>query len=180
MVGDMLQVAEIESGTLQIKRDDVRVGQLLKDIQAEYQAQAADKDLKLQFNIPPKLPIVQGDRDKLIMAVQNLVGNAMKYTPDGGRIWITVTAEDKDAVIHFQDTGIGIPPAMLSRIFELFTQVRAAGAGEQSGLGIGLALVKDLVELHGGSVQARSDGPGEGSVFTVRLPLALPQRPLRL
>jgi signal transduction histidine kinase len=83
-------------------------------------------------------------------------------------------------VIHIQDTGIGIPATMLSRIFDLFTQVRTQDSGQQTGLGIGLALVKELVELHGGSVQAYSSGVEKGSVFTVRLPLASPPPQLHL
>jgi signal transduction histidine kinase len=99
----------------------------------------------------------------------NLVENAVKYTPKGGRIWIKATIEDPEAVVTVEDTGAGIPPAMLTQIFELFTQVDAEAS--QSGLGIGLAVVKDIVSLHGGSVQARSQGVGRGSEFSVRLPL---------
>ena len=98
----------------------------------------------------------------------NLLTNAVKYTPDGGTIWLKATIEDGEAVVRVEDKGLGIPPDMLSHIFELFAQVQAPAAGE--GLGIGLSLVKELVTLHGGTVQANSDGLGKGSEFIVRLP----------
>lgn len=175
-----MDAERLHSGKLTLLKQRLVLQHSLHTIIESMTQRFESKQVRLEC-IEPQAPLlVEADPARLQQVFSNLLENAFKYTPEGGRIWITVTAEDKDAVIHFQDTGIGIPPAMLSRIFELFTQVRAAGAGEQSGLGIGLALVKDLVELHGGSVQARSDGPGEGSVFTVRLPLALPQRPLKL
>ena len=101
----------------------------------------------------------------------NLLSNAAKYTHDGGNIWVRATTEDTDAVVRIEDNGIGIAPDMLLHIFELFAQVRTP-ATPDGGLGIGLSLVKELVDLHGGSVQANSDGIGKGSVFIVRLPLA--------
>jgi signal transduction histidine kinase len=103
--------------------------------------------------------------------VERRSDKAAKYTPEGGRTWVKGTVEGDEAVVHIEDTGVGIPHAMLPRIFELFTQVESSRAHSQGGMGIGLSLVKNLVTLHGGSVQARSDGPGTGSVFTVRLPL---------
>jgi signal transduction histidine kinase len=109
---------------------------------------------------------------RLHQIFSNLIGNAVKYTPPGGRIWVKATIEDQDAVIHVEDTGRGIPPEMLTRIFELFTQVDGNANG---GLGIGLALVHEFVQLHGGSVQAVSKGIGLGSEFAVRLPMAAPR-----
>src|SRR5207253_4856138 len=107
----------------------------------------------------------------------NLVNNAARYTPQGGRIWLTAAKEGDEIVLRVRDTGIGIPPEMLARIFGLFAQVERPQERAEGGLGIGLSLVKSLTELHGGSVQAHSAGPGRGSEFTVRLPLPTEETP---
>jgi signal transduction histidine kinase len=99
----------------------------------------------------------------------DLLTDAVKYTPSSGRIWIKATVEGKEAVVRIVDNGEGIPPHMLSDIFQLFVQVMPSTTAD-AGVGIGLSLVKDLVTLHGGTVQANSDGVGKGSEFTVRLP----------
>jgi signal transduction histidine kinase len=119
--------------------------------------------------------IVDADPSRLEQVFVNLVNNSAKYTPEGGRIWIKGTIEGDEAVVHIEDTGIGIPHEMLPRIFELFTHVESSLEQSQGGLGIGLSVVKELVTLHGGSVQVSSDGPGKGSVFSVRLPLSAAQ-----
>ena len=118
---------------------------------------------------------MRADRARLHQVFANLIENAMKYTPEGGRIWVKATIEEPEAIVHVQDTGIGIPSSMLSKIFELFTQVESGEASR--GLGIGLSLVKHLVALHGGSVQAFSTGEGKGSEFTVRLPIERAESP---
>ncbi len=102
----------------------------------------------------------------------NLLNNAAKYTEPGGAVTLRARAAGADAVVTVRDTGAGIPAEMLARVFELFTQIDRSGARAQGGLGIGLTLVKSLVELHGGRVAVRSDGPGTGSESEVRLPLA--------
>jgi CheY-like chemotaxis protein len=106
--------------------------------------------------------------------VGNLLTNAAKYTEPNGRIWLTAERNDSAAVLRVRDTGIGIAPAMLPRIFELFVQVDHASTKAQGGLGIGLTLVKNLVEMHNGTVEAKSEGLGDGSEFVVRLPVAVP------
>lgn len=113
---------------------------------------------------------VSGDPARLIEVVSNLLNNAAAYTPTGGHIWLSAFTDGPTVIVRVRDDGIGIPLEMLSRVFELFT--RAAPAGDSgAGLGIGLALVRRLVELHGGTVEATSDGPKKGSEFIVRLPL---------
>jgi two-component system CheB/CheR fusion protein len=122
--------------------------------------------------ILPAAPIfLNADCARLEQVLVNLIHNAAKYTPENGRIWVKGATEGAEAVIQVQDSGIGIPHDMLPRIFELFTQVESSRPQSQGGMGIGLALVKTLVTLHGGSVQVHSDGEGKGSEFTVRLPL---------
>jgi len=117
---------------------------------------------------------VEGDRTRLTQVFANLLNNAAKYTEPGGRIEVDVGAEGGRAVVRVRDTGVGIPPELLPTVFELFAQVGASLDRSQGGLGIGLALVRRLAELHGGAVEAHSHGPGMGSTFTVRLPLAAP------
>ena len=104
--------------------------------------------------------------------LSNLLNNAAKYTDQGGRIWVTAERQGDQVLIRVKDTGIGIPPEMLPRIFDMFTQVDRSLERSEGGLGIGLTLVQRLVEMHGGTVEARSDGPGKGSEFVVRLPVA--------
>jgi signal transduction histidine kinase len=120
--------------------------------------------------ILPSGPIeLQADPDRLHQVLVNLINNAAKFTPARGLISVKGTIEGDEAVIIVEDNGTGIPPDMLSRIFDLFTQVE--NREDHGGLGIGLAVVKELVSAHGGTVQVRSDGIGRGSEFTVRLPL---------
>ena len=115
----------------------------------------------------PRAPIlVKANPAGLAQVFLNLINNAAKYTPDWARIWVKGTIEADEAVVNIQDTGVGISPEMLPRIFELFTQVESSRSQSQGGLGIGLSLVKNLVTLHGGSLQVRSEGPNKGSKFT--------------
>src|SRR5207248_2085596 len=113
----------------------------------------------------------------LAQVLANLLNNAAKYTEEGGRIWLTVAREEAEAVFRVRDTGMGIAPPMLASVFDLFTQVDRSLDRSQGGLGIGLTLVRRLVELHGGSVAAHSAGPGQGSEFVVRLPALADGRP---
>ena len=121
----------------------------------------------------PSEPIhLDADPVRLAQVISNLLNNAAKYTERGGHIWLTAERHGSDAVVTVRDTGIGIPADMLPRIFEMFTQVDRSLERSQGGLGIGLTLVKRLVDLHGGTIMAHSDGPGQGSAFIVRLPIA--------
>jgi CheY-like chemotaxis protein/anti-sigma regulatory factor (Ser/Thr protein kinase) len=121
---------------------------------------------------------IHADETRMEQVVQNLVGNALKYTRAGGRIHVRVAADGDEAVLEVVDTGIGIPPELLASIFDPFVQGDQDPDRAQGGLGLGLTLVKALTELHGGTVRAESPGPGKGSVFTVRLPrIAAPKPP---
>jgi signal transduction histidine kinase len=114
---------------------------------------------------------VDADPDRIQQVMINLLVNAARYTPPGGRISLSVAAEGGEGVVRIQDTGAGIPPEQLAEIFELFTQVHPDNVESRAGMGIGLALARELVTLHGGTIQAHSDGLGQGSEFIVRLPL---------
>jgi signal transduction histidine kinase len=120
----------------------------------------------------PSVPLeLCADRERVHQIVFNLLHNAVKYTPEGGRIWLHCTLEPGYAVIKVEDTGVGISAELLPVIFDLFTQENAAQS--DGGFGVGLSLVKDLVDAHGGFVEVRCDGKGKGCVFAVRLPIAL-------
>jgi two-component system CheB/CheR fusion protein len=151
------------------------VQQALTDALEHLRSRAEAKSQLLQLLTAAAPIIVLADPPRLFQIFTNLIENAIKYTPPRGRIWVKATFDDRDAIVHVEDTGKGIAPEMLPRIFDMFTQVDAEGSG--GGLGIGLALVRELVRLHGGSVQAVSLGLGMGSEFTVRLPLQNPQQP---
>ena len=166
---DLLDISRIGVGKLQLQVSEVILQEILEHTLAGASRRANDKSIQLQLLMPPAPIKIKGDLARLSQVVGNLLDNAIKYTPSGGRVWVKLTTEDPEAVIHVQDEGIGIPADMLSKIFDLFTQVETPAS--RHGLGIGLALVKELVALHGGSVQARSSGEGKGSEFTVRLPM---------
>jgi signal transduction histidine kinase len=134
---------------------------------------------RLIVSVPDEPLLLEADRTRLTQVVSNLLSNAAKYTPTEGRIVLAVTREGSDVEIRVADNGVGIPREMLGDIFGLFTRVTPPGASTKTGLGIGLALVRKLVELHGGSVVARSEGPGRGSEFVVRLPAPEPVSALR-
>ncbi|MCC6682989.1 MAG: PAS domain-containing protein [Phycisphaeraceae bacterium] len=170
MVNDMLSVAEIEAGTLQIQRDDVRLDRLLGDLRNDYEAQAATKEIQMQFTIPPKLPVIQGDREKLAVAVQNLLGNALKYTNDGGRVSVSVEVKEKDLVIEVTDSGIGISPEDQTHVFEKFYRARDKRISGITGSGLGLGLAREIIRLHGGDISLDSQ-LDHGSTFTISLPV---------
>jgi CheY-like chemotaxis protein len=115
---------------------------------------------------------VLADLTRMAQALGNILNNAAKYTPPGGRIDLAATREGREAVIRVSDSGSGIPAEMLDRIFDMFTQVGTTQDRAQGGLGLGLSIVRQLIALHSGTVQAHSDGPGKGSTFTIRLPCA--------
>jgi CheY-like chemotaxis protein len=125
----------------------------------------------LSVELPPEPLELEADVTRMVQVLSNLLNNAAKYTPSGGRIVLSAWREDGHAVIAVADSGIGIPPESIGSVFEMFTQVRGSLDRAQGGLGIGLSLVRRLVELHGGRVSASSRGRGQGSTFTVRLPL---------
>jgi CheY-like chemotaxis protein len=127
---------------------------------------------RLDVRLPPEPLTLYADATRITQVVSNLLNNAAKYTPRGGHIVLAAERDGDQALIAVSDNGIGIPPESIHEVFRMFTQVAHAALHVPGGLGIGLSLVKSLVELHGGTIQAASAGPGTGSVFTVRLPLA--------
>ncbi|KYF71704.1 ATP-binding protein [Sorangium cellulosum] len=175
LVDDLLDVSRITRGTVELRLDDVDLAALVQNAVAAARPAVQARQHALSLSVEVGDFGVRADATRLEQVVTNLLTNAAKYTPPGGAISVRLTREAAggapQAVLRVRDTGRGIPAAMLERVFELFTQVDQTIDRSTGGLGLGLTLVRRLVEMHGGSVVAASAGPGRGSEFTVRLPL---------
>jgi signal transduction histidine kinase len=171
LVDDLLDVSRVGHGkiNLQMKPVDLKAVVALAIEVSRPLIDARKHILKVSF--PRQAVEVEGDLGRLAQVVSNLLNNSAKYSEDGSRIELIVESIGGQAVLRVRDTGIGIEPAMLPRIFDLFTQVKGSASRFAEGLGIGLALVRNMIELHGGHVQALSAGLGHGTEFVVRLPL---------
>jgi PAS domain S-box-containing protein len=172
LVDDLLDVARITRGQVELRRAWIDLGQILSGAVDTSMPLIEGARHQLEVRLAPEPLRLYADPTRLTQVVSNLLNNAAKYTPRGGRIVLSAAREGDDAVISVADDGVGIPQAALSDVFKMFTQVGSAPQRAHGGLGIGLSLVRSFVELHGGSVSAASAGPDAGSVFTVRLPLA--------
>lgn len=173
MVSDMLSVAEIEAGSLKLREGDVRLETLFEELQSDYQAAAEEKEITLTFDLPPKMPVIRGDRDKIAMSLHNLIGNSLKYTPAGGEVTVSMEEAAGSLVIRVKDNGIGIAPEETERIFEKFYRSRDKRVGRITGTGLGLALAREIARLHGGDITVESQ-LDRGSTFTMVLPAAAP------
>jgi PAS domain S-box-containing protein len=173
LVDDLLDVARITSGSIQLRTETVDLARILSSTLEISRPLIAARQLEVDTSLPQGPLTVKGDPVRLAQLFSNLVNNAAKYSVVGGRIGVTVVQEGTGIILRFKDAGVGIPRNMLERIFEPFTQVQRPRDAALGGLGLGLALVKKLVELHGGTVRAESDGPGLGSEFVVWLPAAV-------
>jgi PAS domain S-box-containing protein len=171
LADDLMDVSRLESGRMALDVKSVDLRPLLQDAVDSSQKEAQAKQLQLQAVLPQARLVAEVDEGRFQRVVLNLIGNAIKYTPAGGHVWVKATQDGRDILVRVEDTGIGIAPEMLPRIFELFTRSSTAADMVPTGLGVGLAVVKEIVELHGGNVQARSAGVGKGSEFTVRVPM---------
>jgi signal transduction histidine kinase/ActR/RegA family two-component response regulator len=172
LVDDLLDVSRITTGRLGVQRTPFDVREAVAGAVEMTRPFIASRSHAFEVEVDPQPLMVDGDSTRLAQVIGNLLNNAAKYTEPGGRISLTVAREDRDAVIRVADNGVGIAPESLAGIFDMFVQVGQSPGRVQTGLGVGLTLVRQLVELHGGTVTARSDGLGKGSEFAVRLPLA--------
>jgi PAS domain S-box-containing protein len=170
IVGEMLSMAEIEAGSFKLKPDDVRIETLFDELKADYQQQATERRIDLQLRLPPKLPVIRGDRDKITLALHNLMGNALKYTPEGGRVTIEVEVDGRQVSVSITDTGIGISPEDAERIFERFYRAKDPRVAKITGTGLGLTLAREVVRMHGGDITVESQ-IDQGSTFTMTLPV---------
>ena len=170
LVDDLLDVSRITKGKIKLRLERFDLRAVIADAVETSRPLIDAHGHELSVTLPDGPIPVEGDMTRLTQVVANILNNAAKYQNNHGRVELTVTQESGQAVITVRDRGVGIPPEMLSRVFELFAQGERAPDRAQGGLGIGLSLVKNLVELHGGKVEAASDGIGRGSEFTVRIP----------
>ncbi len=170
IVSDMLSVSEIEAGSIKLRSDDVRLDALFDDLRGEFTPQAAEKGLTLTFEIPPKLPVIHGDRDKLGQALHNIVGNALKYTPSGGRVAVKVDASSGRLSVDITDSGFGIAPEEQELVFEKFYRAKDTRVHGVGGTGLGLPLAREVARLHGGDLTLRSE-LNKGSTFTLFMPI---------
>jgi signal transduction histidine kinase/ActR/RegA family two-component response regulator len=172
LLDDLLDVSRVTHNKITLRKEDVEISAVVsRAVEATRHLMDA-RSHNLLTEVAPGPHCIYGDVTRLVQVVSNLLNNAAKYTPEGGRITLAVGRDRNDVVLRVRDNGVGISPDLLPHIFDLFSQGRRSLARSEGGLGIGLALVKTLTEMHGGTIGAHSDGPEKGSEFEVRLPLA--------
>ncbi len=175
LIDDLMDVSRINRGKIQLKRERVALATVIQGAVETSRPLIEQCGHELIEILPPQPLYVEADVTRLAQVFGNLLNNAAKYTERGGRITLSVERLGCDVVVSVKDSGIGIPRDKLRSVFEMFSQVQGALERSQGGLGIGLSLVKRLVEMHGGTIEARSEGPGKGSEFEVRLPIVIQQ-----
>jgi signal transduction histidine kinase/ActR/RegA family two-component response regulator len=180
LVDDLLDVSRVTRGLVSLSTQVLDLKRVIDDAAEQIRPMMAARRHQVVLDLEPEPAPVKGDHKRLVQVVANLLNNATKYTPEGGRIELRLAAEGEQYVLSVSDDGIGMEPGLVERVFDLFTQAERTPDRSQGGLGLGLALAKSLVELHGGTVSASSAGLGKGSTFTVRLPRYMqpvPHRP---
>jgi len=174
LIGDLLDVSRIITGKLRLEVSPIAVVPVVEAGVEAVRSSAEAKEITLGMELPSEMPTIVGDPDRLQQVVWNLVSNAVKFTPQGGRIDVRLRQDGSFLSLSVTDNGKGIEPEFIPHVFERFRQADSTSTRSHGGLGLGLAIVRHLVELHGGTVYAESGGVGEGSTFTVRLPLTTP------
>ena len=173
LVDDLVDLARLSVNRLKLSPERVDLTDTLRSVEKATQPVVDAAGQTLMVGLPSEPVIVYGDVTRLKQVITNILQNAIKYNTQHGRIWLTLDKQDKDAVIKIKDTGIGISDTMLERIFDIFQQEKPGMSRSKAGLGIGLSVAKRLVDLHQGNIVARSEGPGKGAEFEVRLPIFL-------
>lgn len=173
LVDDLMDLSRISNGRIELRKERVQLGAVVASAMETSRPLVEQMGHELTITLPPEPIVLDGDLTRLAQVFMNLLTNAAKYTEQRGQISLTAEREDNEIVVYVRDSGIGIAAEQIPRLFQMFTQGERSLAKAQGGLGIGLNLVKQLVAMHGGSVEARSDGPGKGSEFVVRLPIAV-------
>jgi len=171
LVDDLLDVSRVTRGKLRLKAETMDLNAALSRAIESARPLFEERRQHFEASIPAAPLEINGDLTRITQVLVNLLNNAAKYTPEGGRITLLATADGHDAVIRVKDTGIGIAPSSMQHIFDLFAQGERSLDRAAGGLGIGLTLARRIVELHGGSIAAHSEGVGRGSEFEVRLPM---------
>jgi len=170
LTDDLLDVSRITRNTIDLRRERIDIRVVLHSAVETTQPLIAVAGQILTVDMPRESVWVHADFTRLAQAISNLMNNAVKYTPRGGRITLRAADDDGDVMISVSDTGVGIAPSVLPHIFDMFMQGEDPTGRPRDGLGIGLTLARRLIELHDGRIQAMSDGPGTGATFVIRLP----------
>jgi signal transduction histidine kinase len=170
LIDDLLDIARVTRKLINLSKEPADFRKILSEAVEQVSPLIRERHHHLVLHLPPSPVCVLGDHKRLVQIVVNLLNNAAKYTPNGGDISMRLAAPPGEVVVEVADNGIGMAAELVPRVFDLFSQAERSSDRSQGGLGLGLPLVKNLVELHGGSVSAESGGPGKGSRFTVRLP----------
>ncbi len=173
LIDDLLDLSRITKGKIDLRKERIELAAAVKDAVEASRPVIEEAGHELTVAVPAKPIALDADRTRLAQVFANLLNNSAKYTERGGHIGLTVEQQGSDAVVYVKDDGIGIAADILPGVFDMFAQVDGSMERSRGGLGIGLSLVRGLVEMHGGRVEAHSDGPGKGSEFVVRLPVAL-------
>jgi signal transduction histidine kinase len=173
LIDDLLDLSRITKGKIELRRERIALASAVQDAVEVSRPLLEERCHEFSLRLPHQPVYVDADRTRLAQVFANLLNNAAKYTDKGGHVSLTVERHGSDAVVTVKDDGAGMPANLLPRVFDVFTQGDRSLERSQGGLGIGLSLVRGLVEMHGGRVEARSDGPGKGSEFIVRLPVLL-------
>jgi two-component system CheB/CheR fusion protein len=172
LVDDLLDISRITQGKINLKKERIELKAAIELALETSRVMIESNEHQLTLSLPEEFIYLDADLTRISQIFLNLLNNAAKYTPPGGNIWLTAEKDTNEVVVSIRDTGIGIPPQMLSNIFEMYSQIETASMQKRSGLGIGLNVVKKLTEMHGGTIQAFSKGEDQGSEFILRLPLA--------
>jgi len=175
LIDDLLDISRITRNKLELRKQRVELAEVITGAVESSRPTIEQCSHELTVTLPPEPIYLNGDLVRLAQVFLNLLNNAAKYTERGGRIWLTAVRQGAEVVVRVKDTGVGIPAEKLPRLFEMFFQIDRSLERSQGGLGIGLSIVRRLVELHGGRVEARSEGVGKGSEFIVRLPVLVEQ-----
>jgi signal transduction histidine kinase/ActR/RegA family two-component response regulator len=171
LINDLLDLSRLQRGKISLNQETVSLPAIIDNAVETVRTDAATKGVEIRLHASEQLLLVEGDRLRLQQIAWNILNNAVKFTPSGGRIEIALNNEGESAALVVTDTGQGIDPGFLPHVFEMFRQADGSNRRRHGGMGIGLALVRQLVQLHGGTISAESAGPNKGSRFTVRLPL---------
>jgi len=172
LVDDLQELSRVEAGAYEMDLHPVDISSLVKTVVKRLGGQFEEKDVKLTVDLPPDLPLIQADDDRMIQVLTNLISNALRYTPEGGEVTLHASKSGNQIQVTVKDTGVGIPPEHLAHIFTRFYRVDKSRSRQAGGSGIGLTIAKYLVEAHGGRIWVESGGQDQGSVFTFTLPLA--------
>jgi CheY-like chemotaxis protein len=172
LIDDLLDTSRIISGNMRLELRPVDLSRVIDSALESARPALELKRIELRRVVPEPGPVVSGDPNRLQQIIWNLLSNAIKFTPPEGRVDITVAEDDRVVSVSVADTGDGIPAAFLGSVFDRFKQADGASTRKHGGLGLGLAITRHLVELHGGTISAESEGAGRGALFTLELPLA--------